>query len=142
VTPRGTSAEERQRPVPPAIDRDSARFWSALRDEALALQHCEDCLAFRFPPLPACPRCGSSRFGRTVVSGRGRIYSFITVHRAFGRAFANEVPYTLGAVDLEEGPRVVGRIVVDANLSVRFGMDVVAQFHHHEDWTELRFGPA
>ena len=49
----------------------------------------------------------------------------MVVHRAFDPAFASEVPYTILTVDLDEGARVVGRLIgaregLRADARVRF----------------------
>lgn len=48
------------------------------------------------------------------ASGRGRVYSWVTIHRALDPAFAEDVPYTVLSVDLDEGPRMFGRLCGDA----------------------------
>ena len=70
------------------------------------------------------------------VSGRGTLYSWIVVHRAFAPEFASQVPYTLATVTLDEGCRVVGRL---ASGTPAFDARVRSVFHDHKDWTEWRF---
>ena len=45
------------------------------------------------------------------MSGRGKVYSFVTFHRVYHPAFAGEVPYVVAIVELEEGPRLLSNIV-------------------------------
>jgi len=92
-------------------DRDSRAFWSAVRDGRLLLQRCSACRRARFPAMPGCPYCGSPDATEEAASGRGTVYSWITVHRALDADHADEVPYSVAVVTLEEGPRAVGRFV-------------------------------
>jgi uncharacterized OB-fold protein len=62
-----------------------------------------------------------------VASGRGTVYSHTTIHQNSARAFRDLVPYRLGLVELEEGPRVLAylrgpadRLGVGAAVTVGF----------------------
>lgn len=46
------------------------------------------------------------------MSGRGRIATF-TVIRYPPEGFEKDAPYVVALVDLEEGPRVIGRIIAN-----------------------------
>jgi uncharacterized OB-fold protein len=132
------SAEKRVSPAAPEPDADSTFFWDGLKDKKLLIQRCGDCGRSRFPPMPRCPYCASAKSTNIEAAGRGTIYTWIVVHRAFDPAFADEVPFTLATVDLEEGARIVGRL---EDAPPQFGMRVRATFFNHPDWTELRFAP-
>jgi uncharacterized OB-fold protein len=95
--------------IAPDVDVDSAWWWEALAGGRLLLPRCDDCAACFFPPLESCPRCGGRDLSRVESSGRGTVYSWVVVHVALDPAFAGDVPYTVVAVDLEEGPRLFGR---------------------------------
>ena len=45
----------------PRITADNRPFWEAARRHELALQRCDDCARFRYPPAPVCPECLSER---------------------------------------------------------------------------------
>ncbi len=94
----------------PEVDADSAAWWAALAERRLLLPRCRDCGQTWFPPTPGCPRCASTSVGLVEASGRGRVYSWVVANRALSQAFA-DVPYTILAVDLEEGARMFGRLV-------------------------------
>lgn len=121
----------------PAIDEESRPYWEGLREERLRIQRCTGCGAHRFPPLPACPRCGAAEREWVDSAGRGRLYAWIRVHQAFAPELEVEVPYVVATVELEEGVRLVARLEdgvepeIDAALAVRFV--------HHPDWSEARF---
>lgn len=44
------------------------------------------------------------------MSGRGRVFSFVTFHRLYDRSFESLLPYSVAVVELDEGPRVLSRI--------------------------------
>jgi uncharacterized OB-fold protein len=118
-------------------DADSEAHLDALRRHELVLQHCASCGRVRFPPMPACPWCGSAVAEWRPVSGRGRVYSWVGVQRALTPDFEAEVPYTIATVDLDEGARVFGRL--EGPEPTAPGDSVVATFVDHPEWTELRF---
>ena len=45
------------------------------------------------------------------VSGRGQIYSFVIYHHPFHPAYTEEVPYAVALVELDEGVRMLLRVV-------------------------------
>ena len=120
----------------PRTDEDSAAYWAGLREQRILLQRCAVCSEMRFPRMPACPNCGSPEWSEQEVSGSGRVYSWIVVHRPLPPFEQADLPCTLATVELDEGCRVLGRLVSgDARPDLR----VRAEFCAHEDWTELVF---
>jgi uncharacterized OB-fold protein len=134
-TPSNTSA--RPGPIP---DEDSAGFWEALRSHRLLLQKCANCEEVRFPPMPGCPHCGSAAFESLTVTGSGRIYSWITAHRPVGSLTEDELPCTIVTVEIEEGCRILGRLV--ASVPPEIDLAVHPHFIDHDGWTELAFASA
>jgi uncharacterized protein len=99
------------RALPPTPDADSTPFWEALADGRLQLTRCGSCGTASFPPIPSCPRCAADTVVPVEASGSGRVYSWATIHIALDPTFADDVPYTIVAVDLEDGPRMLGRLL-------------------------------
>lgn len=99
----------------PLITPDNAPFWEGCRNGQLLLQRCTGCAAWRYPPAPLCPRCAAVEATWTPTSRKGRIHSFVVYHRAFHPAYAEEVPYAVALVELDEGVRLLLR-VVDCSL--------------------------
>ena len=95
----------------PIITPESAPFWEGCRSGHLLLQRCTECAAWRYPPAPVCPGCGESQYAWLPASGRGQIYSFVIYHRPFHPAYAEEVPYAVALVELNEGVRMLLRVV-------------------------------
>lgn len=117
------------RPLPDP-DTLTAPYWRHAREGRLALPRCNDCGRHHFYPRPACPHCGGRQLEWVPVSGRGSIYSFSVVHRAPGPTFADDVPYVVAIVRIEEGPHLFSRIDADPRTvaigqPVRVGFDPV-----------------
>ncbi len=129
------------KPVP-VPSEDSRPFWEATRDGELRLQRCADCGAFRFPPGVLCPECGSASAEWKALSGRGTVYSYVVFHRAYHPAFAQDLPYAVACVQLEEGPRLLSNIVGIEPARIRCDMPVEVLFEKVSDEISLpKFRP-
>jgi uncharacterized OB-fold protein len=124
----------------PTTDEESGSYWAALREHRVELQRCDACGRHRFPPMPSCPWCASTRYDVVASAGEGTVYSWVTVHRAFEPAWADEVPYTIAVVELDERCRLLGRVETDPDR-LDAGLAVSPRFVDHDGWTELRFAP-
>ena len=115
------------KPVP-RPSPESEPFWTAAAAHRLELPKCDACERFWFPPSRSCPHCLSSAFRWQQVSGRGRIFSFVIYDRVYHPAFADEVPYAVALVELDEGPRMVSNILGIPADAVRCDMKVEVVF--------------
>jgi uncharacterized OB-fold protein len=118
--------------IAPSLDEDSRAWWEALAERRLLLPHCPSCGRTWFPPTPGCPYCGSTSVELLESCGRGYVYSWVIVNRALSPAFAADVPYTILAVDLEEGARIFGRLVGERRGELTAGAEVHAEFYEVE----------
>jgi uncharacterized OB-fold protein len=91
-------------------DADSEWWWRALFDGRFLLPRCDVAGHVYFPPAPFCPICGSRGFTPVDAAPTGQVYSWVVVHWAMDPDYAADVPYTLVAVDLDAGPRMIGRL--------------------------------
>lgn len=99
-------------PPQPLPDEDTEGFWRATAEGRLEICRCRDCHRWLQPPLELCPSCwGETTF--EPVSGRGELYSYIVVHQPAIPGYREDLPYTVGLVELEEqaGLRLPARIV-------------------------------
>jgi uncharacterized OB-fold protein len=129
-------------PIRPRVDTDSQPFWDSLREKRLILQICTQCGKFRFPPYPSCPFCGAHGGEWQRVSGKGRVFSWVVVHRSPYREYQKDTPYTVALVELDEGPRIVSRLIRIAPQAVSADMRVVAEYIEvDEELTLLGFRP-
>ena len=71
-----------------------------------------------------CPECLSPELSWFEASGRGTLYSFTVVERAQSADFEADVPYTVAAVILDEGPRMTSLLVDTPAEKVRCDMPV------------------
>jgi uncharacterized OB-fold protein len=88
-------------------------YWEAASEGRLALQRCEACGALRWPPAPVCPECLSPAARWEDVEGGGTLWSLAVYERAFAAAFRDHVPYAVGLVQLDAGPRIIATVEGD-----------------------------
>lgn len=115
--------------IRPVIDSVSKPFWESLNKGNLHLQKCTGCEKFRFPPYENCPYCGKIGGDWVPVSGRGKIYSWIVVHHTFEHRFREDVPYIVTLVELDEGPRIIGRMQNCNPEEIKADMLVIGKYH-------------
>ena len=126
----------------PAVTEDNAAYWDGCRAGRLSAQRCDACGHLRWPPSVLCPKCLAEGGEWVALSGRGKIYSFIVVHRPQHPAFFEDAPYNVAIVELEEGVRSHFSIVGCANDELRVGMPVEVVFDKVNDEVTLpRFRP-
>jgi uncharacterized OB-fold protein len=99
-----------ERPVP-VVTRWSERFWEELGEGRFVLQRCVDCTRFAGYPKVFCPHCHSDALEWVESPGTGTIYTFSTVTANPPSTFADELPYTIAIVELDEGVRFLSRLV-------------------------------
>ncbi len=127
-------------PLPRPTDL-SKPHWDGCRDGVLRVQRCSACDAYVFIPQPICTACQGDDLEWVESSGRGRVYSFTTVHRPPRAEF--EVPYVVAIVELEEGWHMLTNIIGCAADAVQVDMPVEVCFERmSEEITLPRFRPA
>ncbi len=95
---------------PPRVTEFTRTFWEGLGEGRFLTSRCVRCGHLTFPPKPICPECWGSDVEWVPLSGRGTLVSYTEVSAA-PQMFAQEAPYRLCIVDLEEGVRCVSRIL-------------------------------
>jgi hypothetical protein len=96
------------KPVPVPTP-ETQPFWDGCAAGELRIQRCTDCGKSYFYPRPVCPDCGSANVEWFTASGRATLYSYVINHRA-APGFADDGPYAIAVVQLEEGPRMMSNI--------------------------------
>jgi uncharacterized protein len=133
--------EVKKKPVP-LPSPESARYWQAAREHRLELPRCNACGKLWFPPSQSCPHCLAADFAWTEVAGVGKVFSFVTYHRVYHPAFAQDVPYVVALVELAEGPRLLTNIVGVAPEAVVCDMPVKVVFDDFEEGVSVpKFAP-
>ena len=116
-----------QRPLP-AIEPWSAPFWDGTRQRRVMLQRCADCRELQFPPEPTCGHCGHPELDWIQASGRARLFSWTVCHPPLLPYFSERAPWVVAAVELEEGVRMVSRVIGIEPEGYTIGMPLVAEF--------------
>ncbi len=126
----------------PQVEPEAKPYWEALKAHAMKVQCCADCGRWFFPPRTICPGCMSENVPWTPVSGRGKVWGVTNFHHAFHPGFADEIPYNLSVVELEEGARVVTNVIGCPVEDVKIGMDVEVVYDDVTDeFTLAKFKP-
>ncbi len=112
----------------PVPDEDTAPFWAGCARGDLTAQQCDECRTFRWPPGPGCPSCGSRRSTWISVTGTGTVYSWVVVRVPLANGLAEQTPYCVGLIELDEGIRIVSTISGCDVGAVQPGMQVRADF--------------
>lgn len=111
-----------------------AHYFGRLAQGVLEIPRCRACARHHFFPRVCCPHCGCEALEWVAPSGAGTVYSSTIVRRPEG-------DYTVCLVDLDEGPRLMSRVVRMPVDQVRIGMAVRAQVDQTEDGPLLVFAP-
>ena len=116
---------ERAFPVPDAVTQP---FWEGIAGGVLRIQRCAGCGRHVFYPRAVCPHCAGADLEWVEAAGSGRVHSFTVVHRA-PPDYRDEVPYVIALVDLDEGVRMMTRLVdvEPAAVSVDLPVEVAIQ---------------
>ena len=117
----------------------SKPFWDAARNHKLVIQECNKCKNKQWFPRPWCIECGSRDLDWIQVSGRGNVYSFTIIRKVIRNlpAFQDDIPFLIGLIELEEGPRMYSNIVDCSLDEAEIGMKVEVIFEDITDAISL-----
>jgi uncharacterized protein len=117
-------------PLPDTDWPPTRPFWEAAAKGQLAIPRCELCGKYVWYPEGTCRHCTGTRLRWTAVSGRGSLFSWVVVHRAFLPQLADQVPFVSALVSLQEDPgvRLVSRIVDCPLDALRIDMPLQVAF--------------
>lgn len=121
-----TANAEYKKPLP-TPSHLSQPFWNAAKEHRLVFQQCRICGTRVFYPRDICP--GPQCFGVGTLdwvesSGRGSVYAFTISYQPAHPAFADDVPYVLAIIELEEGWRMNSNVINIDPQEVTIGMPV------------------
>jgi uncharacterized protein len=128
----------------PVPDHASAFFWEGAARGELLVQQCADCDSFQYPPTVVCEKCQSRDVRPARVSGRGTLYSLTVMHQAFLPVFAEDLPFTIALVDLDDAPgaRLLTNIVEADPAQLTAGDPLEVVFEPRGDYAVPQFRPA
>lgn len=124
--------ETMKKPLPVVIDIDK-EFWEGAQNNKLLLQKCLDCNRFQFFPRPVCVSCFGTNLNWEETKGVGTVYTFTLVRWSPIPLFMKQIqdtgkPYVLATIDLDEGARIISRIIGCEPEEVKEGMRVKVTF--------------
>jgi uncharacterized protein len=97
-------------PYAPRLTAVTRPFYDALAEGRLVTTRCRGCGHLTFPPQGVCPRCWADEVEFEEIAAGGVLRSFTEVWTA-PAPFADQVPYLIGIVDLDAGPRCAARVL-------------------------------
>jgi uncharacterized OB-fold protein len=121
----------------PESDKWSGPFFAACRENRLVAQKCDATGRFFFPPAPVSPYTRKPDWSWADLSGRGRIASFVVMHQKYFAGFADEVPYPVIEVELEDGVKLISNIVELGDRALAVGLPVEVVFEAVTDTVTL-----
>jgi uncharacterized OB-fold protein len=110
------SQYEKFLPEPTEISKP---FWDYCRKHELRMQFCGKCSNWIWYPRASCPEFGSREgLEWKKLSGKGEVYSFTIIRQVIDNspAFQKDIPFTIGLIELEEGPRIYSNLKGDEIL--------------------------
>lgn len=126
-----------------SVADEAAPYWQAATEERLLIQHCESCEDYVFPPRCACPYCLVDELEWVEAAGTGTVYTFSTLYVPPNPAWEEDVPFTLGIVELDEGAYMFTEITNCEPEEVELRLPVSVTFDHVTDQMTLpKFEPA
>ncbi|MGE0822928.1 MAG: Zn-ribbon domain-containing OB-fold protein [Candidatus Binatia bacterium] len=121
----------------PILHGYTKEFYDWCQKGELRFQRCQRCSTWRHPPRPMCGSCHSLDWEWAPTKGKGKVYSWTTVHQALDPAFATAVPYAAVIVELDEGPRLATWVTDISPDELRIGMPVEVWFDQVSDEVTL-----
>lgn len=105
-----------------------SRYWREIPQRfRLEAGKCKQCGYIAFPPRVVCPRCHSRQFETITLADKGKIMTY-TIIRVPPHPFADQAPYAVGIIELDDGVRVTGQIVDCPFEDLKIGVRVKIEF--------------
>lgn len=97
----------------PTVTPLTAPFWQAAAEGRLLIQRCGACCKAVFYPREICPHCWADALSWEDAGGSGRLKSFSIIHKPGHPGWGVATPYTVGLVELTEGPTMLSHILTE-----------------------------
>jgi len=117
----------------PSIVGETRPYWESCRRGQLMLQRCDRCGEHQFYPRGICANCWSKDIKWVKARGKGTVWTFTVTYQNRTPGFAEECPYVLALVELEEGVRMFTNIIECNPRDVKIGMPVEVTFVQAND---------
>lgn len=115
----------------PAVTTLTKPFWDYCAKHELRMQYCKDCSEWIWYPKAWCPSCGKrSGMEWRLISGTGKVYSFTVIRQVVDNspAFNKDLPFVVGLIELDEGPRIYSNVTGAKPEEVSISDDVTVYF--------------
>lgn len=134
-------SETRHAPAQPLPEMSglSGEFYGWCNKGELRFQRCTHCERWRHVPREICAHCGSFEWSWQRSSGHGKVFSWTEVVRALHPAFGDATPYAPVIVEMDEGVRVLTRVLDCAADQLRMDMPVAVEFVAASDSVRLPY---
>ncbi len=104
-------ARTRQPTLPPASrSRRALGLTASAAAGKFDLQVCQECQAVQYPPREVCHRCLSDQLLWQPVAPRGTLLASTTLRHSNDLFFRERLPWRIGTVQLESGPRAIAHV--------------------------------
>lgn len=135
-----TKPKTKQVPTPTPTTQP---YWDGTAKGELWIQRCVSTGRYFSYPRRFSPYVVNGEVKWVRASGKGRLYSYVINHVA-APGYADEVPYVIAIIQLEEGPRVMANLLnVDPTPeALELDMPVQAVFEERGDLSIVQFVPA
>jgi len=116
-------------------------FWEACEEGRFMLHRCGQCDR-HYWPASRCMEHGDEAMQWVEATGRGRVYTYTVIHRAYTSETRDRVPFVVAVIQLEEGPFYHSNVVDCPGDSVIVDMPVkVVMLPHESGLTIPQFTP-
>jgi uncharacterized OB-fold protein len=112
----------------PLLEGLAGEFYGWCKQRELRFQRCSSCDTWRHVPRAMCAQCGSFEWEWALSSGRGTLFTWTVAARAMHPAFQDDTPYAAVVIEMDEGVRVVSRVIDCPPDDLEIGMPVEVVF--------------
>lgn len=112
---------------PQTLSAPYSHYVQALREGKLVYQYSKHASKAVFFPRVRCPYSGKDDLEWRISSGLGRVYSTSVIYPRKGS------PYNVALIDLDEGFRMMSKVLAEDPHSVRIGQRVAFQVISESD---------
>jgi uncharacterized OB-fold protein len=115
----------------PVVTTLTKPFWDYCSQHELRMQYCKDCNEWVWYPKALCPSCGKrTGIEWRQMSGKGKVYSFTIIRQVVDNspAFNKDLPFAVGVIELEEGPRIYSNLTGANPEEISIGNDATVYF--------------
>ncbi len=120
----------------PVPDADSRLYWEGANQGKFMFQRCLSCGKAQFYSRSLCSHCQGTNLEWQAAKGLGKVASFSVVHRAPIAPFADDAPYVVALIDMDEGFRFMCNVIHCDPATVRIGMPVRTVFEERPGSTQ------